>query len=173
MGDQAVGLGTLRQAYARLFDLYGRVVLSARGQAETDWAIDGALGAAAQWRRDDPDNADIDRRCANLLFEAHRPKEAMRYLASITERHPTEGQAYADVAEVLERRGEDADAVWARAIEVEPTNPTWLVRRAQNLLAQNAPRDRVRALLDQVEKGTWQPRFSNVKDQAKRLEASL
>jgi hypothetical protein len=173
LGAEPIGLGALRASYQHLFDLYRRVVLGARSDEETRWAVAGTLDAAARWRRDDPDNAAIDKGCANILFDARRPADALRYLASITERHSADGASYADVAEVLERRGEDADELWGRAFEVEPTNPTWLMRRAQNILAQGGPTSRVRPLLDQIERGKWQDRFINVQVQARRLLQAL
>src|SRR6185436_5951038 len=88
LGDAPVELGTVRNTYARLLDVYRRIVLSSHDDIETNWAITNALDTIARWRGDDPDNADIDKRCAALLFDAHRPAEARRQLASITERHP-------------------------------------------------------------------------------------
>lgn len=173
LGDAPVDLQTVRNTYARLLDIDRRIVLSSHDEIETKWAIESALDTVARWRGDDPDNADIDRRCAALLFDAHRPDEARRQLASITERHPADGQSYADVATVLESHGEDSDDLWARAVEVEPTNPTWLLRRAQNILAHGGSKSRAKEMLETIAKGKWQDRFWQVQQQAKRVSASL
>ena len=80
---------------------------------------------------------------AELMFGVRRddalgqPLEAMRHLASISERHPAEGDAHAKIANLLVREGRfaDADRSWQHAIAVEPTNPAWLIGRANNHLA--------------------------------------
>jgi hypothetical protein len=173
LGNTPVDLATVRGEYARLLEVQRRIILSSHDSRDASWAMTSALDTAARWQADDPDNADIDRRCAQLLLDAHRPAEARRHLASITERHPAEGSAYAEVAGFLEAHGEDADDLWARAIEVEPTNPTWLLRRAQNILARGGSRAQAREMLDRIAKGKWQDRFSNIQMQAKRVLSSI
>ena len=113
-------------------------------------------------------------RCADLLVGAGRPEEAWRHLSSIIERHPAEGSAYRDVAETFELRGElrEAAALWQRAIEVEPTNPTWLVRRAQALIALGEMA-KARRLLERVTAGKWQERFDGEQAQAGYLREQL
>ena len=165
LGEDGIDLEQLRNLYARLFDLESRVVHATGDDAD---ALERALAVAARWRAEDPDNDQIDVLAAQLLFAADRPDDAWRQLSSITERHPSLGDAHAKVAETLEREAlfERADVAWERAFAVEPTNPTWLLRRAQNRLGYGAPAD---ALLDQIADGEWQPRFAGIVTQAVQL----
>ena len=93
---------------------------------------------------------------------------------SIVERHPADGNAHARVARLLEREGlvPEADLAWQRAIAVEPTDPTWLVGRAQNRLA-SGDRDTARALALQVTAGKWQDRFWQPVQEAAALKEQL
>jgi Flp pilus assembly protein TadD len=136
--------------------------------------LDLALDLAARWRAEDPDNAEIDERCATLLFALGQPAEAMRHLASISERHPGDGTAHAKVATLLEREGRfsDADRSWQHAIAVEPSNPVWLIGRANNHLATDDPTT-ARALVEQVVAGKWQERFAANVEEARALKARL
>lgn len=159
-------LTRLRQLYARLLDLESRVVQAVGDDAGPE----RALSVAARWRVEDPDNDEIDVRTAQLLFASDRSDEALRHLSSIVERHPALGDAHAKVAETLEREAlfERADEAWARAFAVEPTNPTWLLRRAQCRMAYADPED-ARDFLRQIADGEWQPRFAAVVSQAAAL----
>ena len=97
---------------------------------------------------------------------------AWRFLTSIIDRAPGQGRAYAAVARELERVGdaERAAIMWHHASEMEPTNPTWLLRRAQTLHARGA-HAAADALLKQIVEGKWQDRFARVQHQAKWLVA--
>lgn len=183
-GETELPLTRLRAAYGAIFDLRARL---AQSLAEPDGAVPGdssaaparhpldlALDVAARWRAEDPDNPEIDERCAALLFALGHVDEALRHLDSIAERHPAEGAAHARVAEALEREGriDDADRRWQQAIDVEPTNPTWLVRRAHNLLAAGDPAG-ARDLARRVVGGKWQDRFNAAVQDARDLARLL
>ena len=172
-------LGQLRGAYRRIFDLRARLAESIalpdpQAAKAARSPLDQALDVAARWRAEDPDNKEIDERCATLLFTLGQPDEAIRHLDSIIERHAAEGEAYAAVARQLEREGRftDADLRWQQAVAVEPTNPTWLVSRAQNLLA-SGDTTTARALAQQVKDGKWQDRFFSSKYEADELLGQL
>lgn len=181
-------LGQLRQAYRRIFQLRARLaesIVATSGQDAKDMSrqtgvrapVDVALDVAARWRAEDPDNAEIDELCATLLFTLGYSAEALRHLDSIVERHPGEGDAYAKVAALLEREGRlaDADRRWQQAAAAEPTNPTWLVGRAHNLIAAGDTAG-ARALAQQVERGKWQDRFfaavADARELARQLDAT-
>jgi ferric-dicitrate binding protein FerR (iron transport regulator)/tetratricopeptide (TPR) repeat protein len=173
LAQEGLTLDELRRGFTRLFELRGRLAQPIAAEAsEREAALGRALAVADRWRIEDPDNQDIDRLCAELLWSLGRGDEAWRQLASTLDRHGAEGEALAWVADALERGGDldRADAVWARAIGVEPTDPTHRLRRAQNLLATGELRaQQARTLLDEITTGNWQPRFAFVVDQAKRL----
>ena len=172
-------LERLRATYRRIFDLRARLTESIvlpdpKAPQAARSPLDQALDIAARWRAEDPDNKEIDERCATLLFILGQPDEAVRHLDSIVERHAGEGEAYSAVAAILEREGRftDADLRWQQAIAVEPTNPTWLLGRAHNLLA-NGDTATARALAQQVKDGKWQDRFFSAKYQAEELLTQL
>jgi len=167
--EDAAELSVIRSDYQRLINLYGRraQVVSGTKRAEL---LHKALAAAAEWRKVDPDNSQIDSITANTLYSLGRPEEAWRYLSTAIERHPMEGSAYQVVADALEAEGrvDQAEPMWRRAYEVEPTNPTWLLRRSQALFALGE-RDTARELLQEIAKKEWHERFFNVKYQAEQL----
>ena len=159
-------LAELRELHRRLVELYARTILAEPSGESSRRALTSALAALARWRADDADNPEIDKRAFVMLSAVGQKAEALRHLSSIIERHPGEASAYSAVADALEEQGQDASAERARAIELEPTNPTWLLRRAEGLLgSQGEPA--ARALLEQIAHGTWQPRFSDVVAQAR------
>ncbi len=167
---KAVSLTTMRRDFQRLIRLHTQLAQSARG-AKRKGYVNSALKAAAQWRLVDPDNAQIDRQAAGLLFSVGRNADAWRYLSTAIERHPMEGRAYKTVAEALEKEGrvKMAEPLWRRAVEVEPTNPTWLLRHAQALHALGRHDDaaaQIKTILDKK----WHNRFFRVTNQAKNLK---
>ncbi|HTM23112.1 MAG TPA: hypothetical protein VL172_21475, partial [Kofleriaceae bacterium] len=168
-GDGPVALGEIRADHARLIALQARRAQASAG-AVRDAATDAALAAAAAWRKLDPDNSAIDVAVSELLVALGRTEEAGRYLSTTIERHPLEGDSYRVVAEAYERDGEVERALplWARAAEIEPTNPTWLLRQSQ-ALAVVGRRAEAQTLLERIASGSWHSRFAGVVDQARRL----
>lgn len=167
-------LAELRRLYRHAFQLRARLSQASAEPKATGQALDAALAIAARWRREDPDNPEIDELTADLLFAQERPEEAWRHLSSIVERHPDEGSAHARVAERLAREGDlkGAERSISQAIAAEPTDPTWLLRRAQHRVAaddiEGAQRD-----LKAIAAGKWQDRFASVTYEAKGLREHL
>jgi ferric-dicitrate binding protein FerR (iron transport regulator) len=156
-------LTEMREIYRRRFQL-----LLQGGRQAGEERLPAALAVAADWRKEDPDNAEIDVLCFRALAARGARDEAWRHLSSIIERHPGEGSAHAQVAQALldEGHGAEADRELARAFEVEPTNPTWLLRRG-DLLASRGDERAARALFQQIVDGTWQDRFAGQVSQAR------
>ncbi|HVH99960.1 MAG TPA: VIT domain-containing protein [Enhygromyxa sp.] len=168
-------LDELRAGFERLFDLRARQARPlATSEANVDEALARALAVADRWRHEDPDNAAIDLLCAELLWSHGRDDEAWRQLSSVIDRHAAEGEALAWLADALERAGQlkRAEAVWARAIAVEPTDVHNRVRRATNLLA-NQREAEAKAALQEIVDGEWQPRFAWDVEQARKLLRKL
>ncbi len=168
-----IPLSVVRRDYRRLVTLQGRAAQSETGAAR-DATIAAALQSVAAWRRIDPDNTNLDRVAARLLYSVARPTQAHRYLMTAIERHPGEGQAYDLVATELQREGEIAEAVrlWKRAADVDPTNPTWLLRRVRGL-ATLGKRGQARTLLDSITNKKWHNRFARIVSQAKQLRRAM
>jgi tetratricopeptide (TPR) repeat protein len=167
---EGMTLADLRSGFARLFDLRARQARPIAAGSDSTKALAEALAVADRWRAQDPDNAQIDRLCAELLWSLGRDEEAWRHLSSTLDRHPADGEAIAWVADALENSGRitEADAVWARAIAVEPTSANHQLRRAMNLLASDREAE-ARAALEALVAGEWQDRFRWDVEQAKRL----
>ena len=125
------------------------------------------------WRREDPDNAEVDLTVAAAMDRLGMKSEARRQLFSIVDRHPGDGDAYAKVAAALESRGDFDEAVglWDRAVAVEPTNPTWLLSKAHLLQARGGATDvaGAKALLEKIDAGKWQDRFAPQVNEARQL----
>jgi tetratricopeptide (TPR) repeat protein len=171
LDERGLLLDELRAGFERLFDLRARQARPlATNEANVDAALARALAVADRWRHEDPDNPAIDLLCAELLWSHERDDEAWRQLSSVLDRHAAEGEALAWLADALERAGqiERAQAVWARAIAVEPTDVHNRVRRATNLLA-NQREAEARMALQEIVDGEWQPRFSGDVEQARKL----
>ena len=168
-----VELATLRHEYQRLITLWSKVT-QVRAGAERERGLRAALRAAARWRAVDPGNPEIDRLAATLLYAVDRPRDAWRHLSTAIERAPMEGESYRVVADTLEQQGQlqPAQELWRQAAEVDPTNPTWLLRRAQVLVSLGEHAD-ASALLRTIERGRWHERFDRVTEQARRLAARL
>ncbi len=164
-------LGELRALYERALQMRARISQAGLDGKPNAQAIDAALAVAKRWRRDDPDNPRIDELSAKLLYSHGLKDAAWRQLSSISERHPSEGDAHARVAALLAREGDlkAANRSLAAAIAAEPTNPTWLLRRAQNLLAADE-RQQAEADLKAIADGDWQDRFRSVVYEAKTLQ---
>lgn len=164
-----VELSAVRAHYTRLIALYTKGAQASAG-AERTRVVDSALRSVADWRSLDPDNAEVDRQAAELLYSMGRPDDAWRYLSTAIEAHPMEGSAYQIAADVLERHGHTAHAerLWRRASRVDQTNPTWLLRQAQALYAMGRA-DEARAIARTIQSRSWHERFRSVKQQARRL----
>jgi len=170
---QAVDLHAVRSWYSRLLALHFRRAGLSGGAGGASAAVRDALGVATRWRREDADNAAIDETCAASLFRLGRDEEARKHLSSIVERRPAEGAAWGKVGEILQQQGDLTGALlaWQDAARVEPTNPTWLLRRAEGLLirAKGDDREVASGMLEKIANGKWQDRFMNVANDAGRL----
>ncbi|MCC6526492.1 MAG: tetratricopeptide repeat protein [Polyangiaceae bacterium] len=168
--DSGVEMDALRGWYEALLRLRLRASV-----ASPDGGLAAALAVAKRWRLEDPGNDRVDELLARALFAAGRADEARRYVASIPERHPAEGSAWASAARLLASEGdlERALGLYREAARVEPTNPTWLLAEAQTRLARAAPgdADRARTLLRRIAKRKWQDRFLQVVSDARSLLA--
>ena len=167
--EGSVPLSQLRAWYVRAMGVHVR--LAATGDAT---AVEAALRLGARWRIDDPDNAQREQLCAQLLFTTGDDSRAMRHLTTIVERHPMDGDAHGKVAETLEHQGRFvlAQQYWRSAASAEPTNPNWLIRDAQIEMSRGDPA-KAKALYRRVDKGKWQDRYAAVVSKARRALKQL
>jgi tetratricopeptide (TPR) repeat protein len=169
-----VDMAVARARYRDLVDIHVRRSLA---PSPGKVALVDVFGAVEQWRREDPDNADVDLYAAAALYQLGLPEEAERQIYSVIDRRPGEGESWSVAATAIEKRGDfdRAAELWDRAIGVESTNPTWLVRKGQLLRARQAPGDdRVaRELFRRVADGKWQGRFSPAVHEARSALAAM
>ncbi|NUO50503.1 MAG: hypothetical protein HOV80_16735 [Polyangiaceae bacterium] len=170
--DREVPMDEVRARYGRLLTLHVKQGDDA-SPAQYATALAAAVQTARSWRREDPDNADVDLNVAAALDRLGSPQEAERQLYSIIDRHPGEGDGFAKVAAAMEARGnfDEALALWEQAASVEATNPTWLLRQAQLLRARSQPGDidAARRALVKIHDTKWQDRFRPQTYEAEQL----
>ncbi len=172
-GDGPVALSQVRADLSHLLALRGRTALLATG-ADREAGLDAALEIANRWRDLDADNPQVDRQIGELLLAGGRRDEAWRQLSTAIERHPTDGDGWALVAEVMEKEGRLDDAVgyWQQAVVIDQTNPTWRLRKAQALFALGRDAD-AKALLKEITSRTWHDRWANVVWQVQTMVSQL
>ncbi len=171
--DVEIPIDLVRSRYKRLLSL--QIKRHASSPAERTFALTSLFSTARAWRREDPDNAEVDLTVAAALDRLGMADEASRQLYSIVDRHPGDGESFAKVATALESRArfDEALGLWERASSVEPTNPTWLLQRSHLLRARGTAGDdaAARALLEQIDRGKWQDRFAPQVSEARRILA--
>jgi hypothetical protein len=95
----------------------------------------------------------------------------------MVDRAPAEGRSWGVVgaAWFAQSRLDEAASALDRAVSVEPTNPTWRLRRAEVALARGTEDGRRagQADLDFVADGTWQERFRDDVAAAKSLRTAV
>ncbi len=91
------------------------------------------------------------------------------YLTTPIGLRPNEAEPWANLGRTLARQVNLllADRAYAAAFETEPTNAQILWDRARNL-AQAGNADEADKLYRRLAKGSWQPRFGALRDQARR-----
>ncbi len=167
--DGGTPLAQFRADMQRLLAMRGRLAVIATGAAR-DAGVAAALVVANRWRELDPDNAAVDRQIGELLLAAGQPEEAWRQLSTAIERHPTDGDGWALVAEVMEKEGrlDDALGYWQQAVVIDQTNPTWRLRRAQTLYALGRDAEAL-AQLEDIHAIKWHQRWWNITYQVDQL----
>ncbi|MFO0615660.1 MAG: VIT domain-containing protein [Polyangiaceae bacterium] len=169
-------LDVVRGWYGTLTSIHLRRA-SLAASPEAEWALRDAFDVAKRWRREDPGNPEVDELCASALDKLGRTSEAEAFAASVVDRAPLLGAAWGQAAAMFQRQGafNTALAAWSRASAVEPTNPTWLLDRAQALVARgkSGDADEARGLVAKIRKGRFQTRFDDVVYRAGVLESSV
>jgi tetratricopeptide (TPR) repeat protein len=135
------------------------------------------LQALTRLAAEAPEDTAAPELAASLLFRAGRSDLADTVLASLVDRAPAEGRSWGVVgaAWFAQSRLDEAASALDRAVSVEPTNPTWRLRRAEVALARGTEDGRRagQADLDFVADGTWQERFRDDVAAAKSLRTAV
>jgi Tfp pilus assembly protein PilF len=166
-----VNVQEVRADYGALMNSYTQW-LSALRQTESDVPADLAgrvVRAADRWRALDPEGTDVYRRAGWLLKDLDRPHLAWDYLTSPIALRPNEAKPLRELAQELSAPNDLAlgERAYAAAFAAEPTDADLLWQRA--LLLRRLGRDAdANAALTQLVDGTWQPRFSDVVNQARQ-----
>ncbi len=165
-----VRLDALDAAFTDLFVRYNQIVVAARTleQPPPDGLAARVARAADRWRALASDPAEPCERAAWLLAALGRADLAWEYLVSPVAREPASAALWSALAGRLHQQGELelADACWAQAVELEPTNGDYLWYRAA-LLRERGRMDLARPLLERLAAGPWQPRFEHYRAMAR------
>ena len=126
------------------------------------------IRAADHWRSLDPDSAACCQAAAGIFATLGATELAWEYLTTPVAHQPHDSGTWLQQARTLRQRHEAAlaDRAYARAFAAEPTNAEILSERGDFLLESGRFKE-ARALFRQLAAGPWQPRFDNLKHQAR------
>jgi hypothetical protein len=168
---ETVDVQKLREDYGALLHGFSQII-------DDHWQKDGPLPAnlaarivkaADRWRSIDPEANDACMQASDLLSDLNEPKLAWQYLTTVVALHPNEANPYRQMAQHLAERNDWklAEKAYAAAFAAEPTDAQLLYDRAK-ALEKGGRRPEAAALMKQLADGNWQPRFDNVKWQARQ-----
>ncbi|HLW66258.1 MAG TPA: hypothetical protein VKS79_13175, partial [Gemmataceae bacterium] len=168
---ETVDVQQLREDYGALLRGFGQII-NDYWQKDTPMPANLAariVKAADRWRSIDPEANDACMQASDLLSDLNEPKLAWQYLTSVVALHPNEATPYRQMAQHLAERNDWrlAEKAYAAAFAAEPTDAQLLYDRAM-ALEKGGRRGEAAALMKQVADGQWQPRFDNVKWQARQ-----
>ncbi len=164
----------MRADYKALLNGYQQWLAALR-QTESEVPDDLAgrvVRAADRWRSLDPESSEACNLAGHLLRELDHPQLAWDYLTSPIALKPNEAKPLRELAQQLATADDLklAERAYAAAFAAEPTDPDLLWQRAE--LLRRLGRDaEAQAALKEIADGTWQPRFENVKQQARQALA--
>jgi len=168
----ALDLQAFRQSYEALFTSFDTRAdqLANAPPEERQSLVRIVLRAASRWREVDPEEYIACHRAARVLSRLSFEAAAWDYWTTPLSEMPDQSSSWIVFAEAMgaNHRFNLADQAWTTAFACEPTNPEILLKHAQ-FLASTGRRVRANELLDRIVKGTWQPRFDAVKQQAQTL----
>jgi hypothetical protein len=166
-----VNLQEVRADYAALLRGYQQWLIALK-QTESDIPTDmvnRVVRAADRWRALDPDGGEAYSLAGHLLRELDRSELAWDYLTSPVGLKPNEAKPLRDLAQQLANAGDLnlAERGYSAAFAAEPTDADLLWQRAELLRKLGRDAD-AQAALKEIADGNWQPRFENVKQQARQ-----
>jgi predicted Zn-dependent protease len=137
---------------------------------DKDGALRQLLRAVQATRRDLRLYEDLGKRYA----AAGQPEEAERAYTSIVEMQPTESESHALLAEVREKQNRWGEAIeqWEQVARIRALEPTGLLKLAAAQIHEkqwDAAHDSLRKLTAR----SWPPRFNDVPQQIRMLEAQM
>ena len=168
----AVNLQAVRQDYSALLGRYQQVAVALATLDETPSTdlMARIVRAADRWRALDSDDQGPCQAAAKALQGLGATDLAWDYLTSPLATRPNEAQPWLGMAGTLKQEGQYdlAGKAYASAFAAEGSNAQILWDWAQ-MLQQTGRNDQAREVYRKIAKGDWQPRFSYLKEQAKRL----
>ena len=171
-GEEGWTLAQMRSLYIDLIGLYNTQLSLASDADEQHELLGQVFQAAASWRLNDPDCPERDELLATLFDSIGDEGERWRQISNIVELQANAPEYWAKAAHLAISFEEDekAAALFDRAIDLDITNPTWLLEAAQ-LAAQQGQDTRRDELLRTIVEGDWHERFASVVNQAKAMRA--
>jgi tetratricopeptide (TPR) repeat protein len=149
------------ETYRLLTDCYDR-------QNDKQKAILTLREAAEQSRRDIKLYQDLGRRLAD------QPKEAERAYTSVVEVMPSESEGHALLAEIRQEQNRWPESVtqWEQVARIRALEPTGLLKLAAAQIHLHQW-DQAEEALNKLRAHTWPPRFGDVSQQVRQLEAQI
>ncbi|MCI0380341.1 MAG: hypothetical protein L0215_22380, partial [Gemmataceae bacterium] len=167
---EVINLQVVRSDYGGLLNHYYQLATALtmlESEASADF-LAKVVRAADRWRSLDPDNAQACQTTARILQILGAKELAWDYVTTPIGMKPNEAAPWLGLANTLRQDGEFdlADRAFAMAFDAEPTNAEILWTRASNL-QQMGRYDQARAVYEQIERGSWQPRFQWIQQQSR------
>ena len=167
---EMINLQQVRQEYGQLLSHYewlAGAVATMKIPAPRD-LLARTVRAADRWRALDRDNGQPCQSAADVLRILDARDLAWDYLTTPIGMKPNEGQPWQNLASHLAYQGELdlANRAYQAAVEAEPTDAQVLWQQAQNL-RQAGKLAESRAILREIIRRDWQPRFGWIRSQAR------
>ena len=166
---EVINLKKVREDYTQLLTHYHQlaVALTATEAEPPKNFVAKVVRAADRWRALDPDSTQACQLAAKALQAIGARDLAWDYLTTPIAQRPNESAPWLDLARaIIESDFNLADRAFGLAYKAEPTNAQILWDHAQ-ALHQYGRFAQAQQLYRQLAEGDWQPRFQNLREQAR------
>ncbi len=167
---ETIDLQSLRADYLSLFSAYSELLGAYRSTDAKPPAdfVARVIKFGDRWRSVDPDPSQACQLVSQVLRDLGEVDRAWEYLTSPIALRPAEAEPYQKLAVALAANRDLAlaEKAYAAAFAAEPSNAQLLMDRVI-VLQQIGNHAEARKLLQKLLDGSWQPRFDNLKNQAR------
>jgi ferric-dicitrate binding protein FerR (iron transport regulator) len=173
---ETINLQLVRQDYGLLLARYLKLAeaMNTLRVDPPDDFLPRVVRAADRWRALDNDPTAACQAAAQVLSKLGAKEMAWEYVTTPVALHANESGPWVNVAAALRNDGDRllADRAYALAFEAEATNGRILYDRAMNLKLAGKSAE-ARQLFRRLADGPWQPRFSQLQEEARGWAQAL